>query len=183
MTRNGLLQLNNGGNPVAYTGSYLQFADDKTRSPSTSTRVNAVLVAGITPSREGQSYGGLHNFPRFLENWSDLFFQGSFIQLNFSTYATAPYDQEAWEVGQIPTTLREMLKYYTPPTRRWGFDVGLLLSPPGIVAQRFRQMTPNTNEVYRELAQDDPYVCLLRKQLDTDLSNCNESQLSSGPPS
>jgi hypothetical protein len=41
---------------------------------ATSTDYNAVLVMGDTPSRPyttggGENNGGLHNFPRFLENW------------------------------------------------------------------------------------------------------------------
>jgi hypothetical protein len=172
ISRNGLLQVNSGGVQSDYAGGYLAFSAGKSLGNSLSTRINAFLVSGITPSRQGQPYGGLHNFLRLLENWSDLFFQGSFIQLKFSTYATAPYDQDAWEVEQMPSTTKEWISYYQPPARRWGFDVGLLLAPPGVVSQRFRELTPNTSEVYRELSQDDPYICLLRKQLDSDLSGC-----------
>jgi hypothetical protein len=171
--RNGLVRVNNA--TTSYSGNYVAFTANtgKARSwSSTGTaQVNAVLISGLIPSRTQQAYGGLHNFPRFLENWSLLNFQGSFIQLSFSTYGTAPFDQDAWEPGANPTSTT-VINYYSPPTRRWGFDTALLLAPPGVVSQRFRQLTPNTNEVYRELSKDDPYVCLLRKQLDNDLSGC-----------
>ena len=63
------------------------------------TQVNAILVSGIVPSRAGQSYGGFHNFPRLLEHWDgkDLYISGAFVQFNFSTSATAPFDQDSWE--------------------------------------------------------------------------------------
>ncbi|MEG5173551.1 hormogonium polysaccharide biosynthesis protein HpsA [Microcoleus sp. B3-D7] len=57
--------------------------------------------------------------------------------------------------GQIP--------YFTPPTRNWGFDVGLLSQPPDLFTQRFT--TPSTNtqpaEYFREVGRDDPWVTTL----------------------
>jgi hypothetical protein len=172
--RNGLVMVSNGGatpTAIPYANGYLQFSDGKTRGSAGTSRVNAIFVSGLIPSQAQQGYGGLHNFPRFLENWGTLFYQGSFMQLSFSSYATGPFDQDAWEPGQTAQSA-EYLNYYGAPTRRWGFDTALLLSPPGVVSQRFRQLTPNNNEVYRELAKDDPYVCLLRKRLDSDTSDC-----------
>jgi hypothetical protein len=64
------------------------------------TRFNLVAVAGDTPSRNGESNGGLHNFIRFLESWSKdsnnnnripVTISGSFIQSKHSAYATAPF--------------------------------------------------------------------------------------------
>ena len=61
-------------------------------------RMNATIISGLVPSRNRQGYGGLHNFPRFLENWNgNLFIQGAFLQLNFSTSGTGPFDLDAWE--------------------------------------------------------------------------------------
>jgi hypothetical protein len=128
------------------------------------TRVNTIIVSGLTPSRPGSSYGGLHNFPRFLENWgSDLFISGSFIQLNFSTYATGLFDQEklAWEPGGSGQS-GEQLPFYSPPNRRWGYDVALQYNPPGPVAKRFVSEGTPRSEFYRELPIDDPYIRQLR---------------------
>jgi len=132
-------------------------------------QINTILISGLVPSRGGQSYGGLHNFPRFLEDWDNatraLFFSGAFLQLNFSTYATAPFDQEQWEPG-LPAPVagsgaNEWLAYYGAPPRRWGFDVGLKYAPPGPVAERFRSPEPTRSEFYSEPPADDPYIELL----------------------
>ncbi|NEQ42831.1 MAG: hypothetical protein F6K00_04405 [Leptolyngbya sp. SIOISBB] len=130
-------------------------------APAGGNYVNATFVSGIVPERPNESYGGLHNYPRFLEDWfvdpQPLFISGSFIQLNFSTSATAPYDQEAWEPGFTPTG-NEWVFYYLAPNRRWGFDVGLLYNPPAPAARRFSQLGRSRSEYYRELPVDDPYV-------------------------
>ncbi|MEM9817764.1 MAG: hormogonium polysaccharide biosynthesis protein HpsA [Cyanobacteria bacterium P01_D01_bin.6] len=133
--------------------------------PAQTTYVNATFVGGITPERPNDSYGGLHNYPRFLQNWrdsnADLFINGAFIQLNFSTSATGPYDQDAWEPGTA-TVADEWFYHYLAPERRWGFDVGLLFNPPGPAARRFSQLGRARSEYYRELPSDDPYVNNLR---------------------
>lgn len=148
-------------------------------------RVNSIIVGGLVPSRLGQSYGGLHNFPRFLENWGgdDLHISGSIIQLNFSTYATAPFDSEklAWEPGGSGQT-GEQLPFYSPPNRRWGYDVALQYNPPGPVAERFVSQGTPRSEFYRELPIDDPYVKQLRcaanpkasgETIDLNATDCN----------
>jgi hypothetical protein len=67
---------------------------------------NAVFIMGDSPSRPpGESGGGLHNFPRFLEAWEDTHptnddaatkatqdIKGSFIQFKKSAFATAPFE-------------------------------------------------------------------------------------------
>ncbi|MDB9527761.1 hormogonium polysaccharide biosynthesis protein HpsA [Oscillatoria sp. CS-180] len=129
---------------------------------ATPTYVNAVFVSGIVPERPNQSYGGLHNYPRFLEDWSgqELFISGSFIQLSFSTSATGPFDQDAWEPDDatIPGDVGEYYYHYQPPNRRWGFDVGLLYVPPAPAARRFNQIGQERSEYYREVPSDDPYT-------------------------
>jgi hypothetical protein len=138
-------------------------------------QMNMITVSGIVPSREGQSYGGLHNFPRFIENWggenSPFYISGAFLQLNFSTYATAPFDQEQWEPGQplpLPgANANEWIRYYSPPGRRWGFDVAMLYAAPGPVAQRFRSPDPTRSEFYSEPPANDPYIELLAKCANT----------------
>jgi hypothetical protein len=123
------------------------------------TRVNAIIISGLTPSRPNQSYGGLHNFPRFIENWGNqaLYIGGSFLQLNFSNHATAPFDQESFEVG-APAQSAEVIPYYSPPVRRWGYDVGLQYAPAGPIASRFVTTKSIRDEFYTEPAANDPYI-------------------------
>jgi hypothetical protein len=127
----------------------------------TATRVNSIIVSGITPSRLNQSYGGLHNFPRFLEDWgngdTNLFINGSFLQLSFNNYATGPFEQEALEPGQA-TSSSQNIPQYQPPARLWGYDVGLQFSPAGPAASRFVTASSTRNEFYNEPPVSDPYV-------------------------
>jgi hypothetical protein len=127
------------------------------------TYVNALFVSGIVPKRIQQSYGGLHNYPRFQEDWQniDLHIAGAFIQLNFSTAATGPFDQDSWEEGDNPSG-NEFIGYYWAPNRRWGYDVGLLYLPPAPAARRFVSIGAARSEYYRELAADDDYILNLR---------------------
>ena len=126
------------------------------------TRVNSIVVSGIVPSRTDQSYGGLHNFPRFLEDWGSrpLNFAGSFLQLSFSNYGTAPFELEAWEIGQDVESVQN-LNYYQAPKRLWGYDVGLQLSPAGPAATRFVTSSKNRSEFYNEPPVNDPYINML----------------------
>lgn len=131
-------------------------------------RVNATIISGIVPSREKQSYGGLHNFPRFVQSWKDggddtsLFMQGAFLQLNFSTASTAPFSIVAWEPGEFSNKTKDIIPYYRPPARAWGYDVALQYAPAGPIAQRFVTLEKPRSEHYRELPIDDPYVVGLR---------------------
>lgn len=86
-----------------------------------STTVNAAFLAGIVPSNGSRYSGGVENFPRFLENWSnDVFtYNGSMVVMYPSQYATTP-----WGDGDV----------YSPPTRRWAFDLNFMDAtklPPG----------------------------------------------------
>lgn len=159
------------GNPLRatnsdYTGDYYTFAENKSLTLALAdTRVNAIIISGLVPSRPGQSYGGLHNFPRFLESWRTqdgadipLFLSGSLLQLSFSGQATGPYDQDAWEVGGTPSSTAENITYYTPPLRRWGYDVGLQYAPAGPIAQRFVTVKSIRSEFYSEPPANDPYI-------------------------
>ena len=119
------------------------------------------MLQGLVPSRAKQAYGGLHNFPRFNENWGTLYITGSMIQLNFSNYATAPFDQDAWEPAQVPQDA-EQIKFYGAPTRLWGYDPALQYAIAGPVSRRFVTPGNRRSEFYRELASDDAYVTSLR---------------------
>jgi len=56
------------------------------------------------------------------------------------------------------------LPYFSPPTRNWGFDVGLLSQPPDLFTQKFT--TPSTRtqaaEYFREVGRSDEWVKTLR---------------------
>jgi len=134
----------------------------------------------------GDFNGGLQNLPRFLESWnaggSTTNIQGSFIQLNRSAFSTAPYQpilpgpviSSVFQLqggGPLPPPLditnryniqtgAGLLPYFSPPTRNWGYDVGLLSQPPDLFTQKFT--TPSTRtqpaEYFREVPRNDNWV-------------------------
>lgn len=66
--------------------------------------------AGNSPSGESRLSGGMHNFPRFLEDWPARWnFVGSLIPLYHSVQAVGPYNAES--------------SIYGPPIRNWAFDI------------------------------------------------------------
>jgi hypothetical protein len=155
--------------PIAYSAggrnlAYLNPGSSKYSDSSDEMRVNAIVVSGISPSRPSQSFGGLHNFPRFLESWSNrrLIFAGSFLQLNFSNYATGPFEQQGLEYG-APALGGEPINYYVPPNRLWGYDVGLQFAPAGPAAARFVTASTVRSEFYYEPPRDDAYIYTLCK--------------------
>jgi hypothetical protein len=78
------------------------------------TSVNFAMLAGVTSSVAGSTYsGGLENFQRFHENWSNVIerYRGSYVNLYNSQIATAP-----WGANNV----------YSPPTRHWDFDQSFL---------------------------------------------------------
>ena len=68
-------------------------------------------AGNISPNDERRLSGGLHNYPRFLENWGNQRwnFAGSLIPLYRSTQAVGPYQAD----GAI----------YGAPIRNWAFDI------------------------------------------------------------
>ncbi|MGB3757697.1 MAG: hormogonium polysaccharide biosynthesis protein HpsA [Rivularia sp. (in: cyanobacteria)] len=157
-------------------------AKDKERSwlqQATTTTTNLVIVGGDTPADEEETNGGLENFVRYLEKWADPndpetkdikhSLSGSLIQYKRSAYATAPWQvlreeprslfgsdyNQAYKTdvsgGETP--------FYTPPSRQWGFDVGLLSQLPDLFAQTFTlPPTREPNEFFREVNRDDKWV-------------------------
>ena len=129
------------------------------------TRINAFMISGVVPMRSNQSYGGLHNFPRFISQWVSANFStqralniaGAFFQLNYSNYSTGPFDQDAFETHQ-DASVTTFIPYYYPPQRLWGYDVGLQYAPAGPIAQRFIAASALRSEFYSEPAADDPYM-------------------------
>ncbi|NEQ98363.1 MAG: hypothetical protein F6K30_16865 [Cyanothece sp. SIO2G6] len=168
--------ISRNGNPVIADGreyskaeysnnDFYRFRDGKPLINEATQRVNAIIISGLVPSRKDQSYGGLHNFPRFISKWPTLHIAGSLLQLNFSNYATAPFDQDAWETDENANGSREDIEYYSPPNRRWGYDVGLQYVPAGPIAQRFVSVQHIRSEFYSEPAANDPYMVNLCRQI------------------
>ena len=107
------------------------------RTARTAT-VNAAILAGhsATPcdyARAGCSApaygGGLENFPRFLENWTNVIFRytGSLVSLYVNQYSTGLWGNST-NVGFGNNA------YYNPPNRQWAFDVNFRFPerlPPG----------------------------------------------------
>jgi hypothetical protein len=77
---------------------------------ATSDTVNAAFLTGNVPSNGTYYSGGVENFPRLLENWSNQTFtyNGSMVAMFASQIANAPWPG----TGSV----------YNPPTRKWGFD-------------------------------------------------------------
>jgi hypothetical protein len=112
-----------GNNRIADAGST---TDDTAIAIGSETSVRAGVIAGTTMSAMVGSTapswivawlnGGVHNFPHFLETWSNINreerwnYVGSFIMLYNSQQALAP-----WSVT-------DSIVYY-PPIRNWAFDI------------------------------------------------------------
>ena len=86
------------------------------------TTVNTAILAGDVPSNyyPGYASGGAHNFPRFLEDWSNVNFTyfGSLVEaFNSATFIGK------WQTAHV----------YNWPNRPWSFDTNLLDNlPPGV---------------------------------------------------
>jgi hypothetical protein len=89
---------------------------------ASNTTVNAAFLAGIVASNGSYYSGGVENFPRFLEDWSNRTFtyNGSMVVMFPSQFATGFWG------GNNNT--------YSPPSRNWAFDLNFMDAtklPPG----------------------------------------------------
>ena len=95
--------------------------------------MSSLKVAGVPNGGGGDAdlCGGVHNFPRFLENWGDrLNYCGSMIDLFNSRQHNGAH--------------KDGSNTYSPPTRNWVFDSTFLDAtrlPPGTPFFQFVQMT------------------------------------------
>jgi hypothetical protein len=130
--------------------------------------------------------------------------RGSFIQLGRSAFSTAPYQPilpAGYVLGSItslfdrltpapPTTLTPTVQttyniatgggripFFSPPTRNWGYDVGLLSQSPDLFTQKLTT-PPSTNqppEFFREVPRSDRWVktlmCGVKADAPTQLAN------------
>ena len=138
-------------NPEGGGGATIRRADANLPGLGQETSVRAAIVAGNNLSamagvpdainaEESRLNGGMHNFPRFLENWGSpqrrWNYVGSICPLYHSTQALGPY-------STVNATI------YSPPIRNWAFDTSFRdpsRLPPGtplfqyIEATGFRQV-------------------------------------------
>jgi hypothetical protein len=180
------------------------------------TTFNLIVGAGDTPSRalnatSGDFNGGLQNLPRFLESWNNgglaTNIRGSFIQQNRSAFSTAPYQPILplapsvlpslfqLQPNSPPLTITNtyntdagagLIPYFSPPSRNWGYDVGLLSQPPDLFTQRFTTPSKNTQpaEYFREVSRDDRWVkTLICGRVAPDQPNANQTATSIIPRS
>jgi hypothetical protein len=84
---------------------------------ATNTTINAAFLSGNVPTSGGVYSGGVENFPRFHEDWSNgvtFTYYGSMVQLFQSKQATGTWPNAS----------------YNPPTRQWYFDTNFMQNPP-----------------------------------------------------
>jgi hypothetical protein len=110
---------------------------DLTARQASRTTVNAGIITGIVPTRDGFYSGGVENCVRLLEDWRDtkLTFNGSLVVLFESLAANTP-----WGAND---------EVYDPPVRDWAWDVNFATEskiPPG---------TPQLRTVFRSLFSAD----------------------------
>lgn len=132
------------------SGNSLRIADVNVPNTTQETSIRAGFIAGTNMSAlagtpdagnggESRLSGGMHNFPRFLEDWSNKRWNyvGSLCPLYYSTQALGPYDS--------------VIQIYSPPIRNWAFDTSFRdpsRLPPGtpmfqyIESTGFRQVVP-----------------------------------------
>jgi len=149
---------------------------------SNGTTFNAVFAAGDTPARSTEDNGGMQNFVRFLEDWNwdsttpkESFnypaaykarINGGFYQVKNSSYATGPFLGFLLPKGNYDFTHTYASNvnnakgpYYQPPTRQWGYDVGLLAQSPDWFTQKLvKPPDAKPDEFFREVGKDDPWV-------------------------
>jgi hypothetical protein len=87
------------------------------------TTLRVQILAGWTPTTNtsGRFSGGLHNFPRFVEDWDNVVLE---IRGSLVVGWAAVYNQAPWSLGSV----------YDAPERDWGFDRHLekiVNQPPG----------------------------------------------------
>ena len=80
--------------------------------PGSFTEYSFAMLCGLVPTGKNgvtQTSGGLHNFPRFLENWGGIEcrIRGAMVALFECRVGTEPWN----------------LRVYSPPLRIWGFNL------------------------------------------------------------
>jgi Tfp pilus assembly protein PilX len=106
-----------------YPDDFSKRSADRSPTVAQETSVRAAIIAGNnlsalsgnpdagnSASGESRLCGGMHNFPRFLEDWNARWnFVGSLIPLYRSTQGVGQYNADS--------------SIYSPPIRNWAFDI------------------------------------------------------------
>jgi hypothetical protein len=89
------------------TSAYKNYASDRLNA-SGSVEIASAFITGIVSTTNSGFSGGVHNLPRFIENWGSnaVAIRGSLVSLYASNVATGKWAQ----------------RYYSAPKRIWGFD-------------------------------------------------------------
>ncbi|MFM6154611.1 MAG: hypothetical protein ACKPE3_16715, partial [Sphaerospermopsis kisseleviana] len=136
-----------------------------------------IFAMGDSPGRSNgnnsEDNGGLHNFPRFMENWSPsgshrrARINGSFMQIKKSAYATSPFATALSNTSNLLYSINLVgaagtngtASSYLPPIRQWGYDVALLSQSPDQFASKLVLTPPDLpDEYFREVGRDDRWV-------------------------
>jgi len=101
----------------AWNDTTVNTGTSSTVTAATRTTVNSAIMTGNVATTSAAYSGGAENFPRFLENWSNVEFTywGSMVQMFQSLQATEPWGRS---------------NVYSAPRRRWNFDGRLVNNPP-----------------------------------------------------
>ena len=94
-----------------------------TYTVATPTTVNAAFLSGIDTTVPAWSYnGGLQNYPRFHENWTNVAFtyRGSFVSLGNSVHVTGI--QACGYVTNTTQAACGATTRYAAPNRNWDYD-------------------------------------------------------------
>lgn len=100
--------------PLPYQGTSTSGATASTRDykfAPTETEISACLLTGIVETNSHQHSGGVHNYPRLLENWAGtgLYIRGSMVAMFTSEVATEPWS----------------IRIYSGAGRYWGLHENL----------------------------------------------------------
>lgn len=106
-----------------------QWQDGQSNTPTSSVTVNTAFIAGVDTTTNRNYNGGLENYPRLIENWSnvDLNITGSFVEMWNTQIAHG-----AWNTGG----------YSPPKNRNWTYNTNFLtgqvppFTPRAVEAQR-----------------------------------------------
>jgi hypothetical protein len=144
------------GQPMAGSGQNIGNPNASTNLQGQGQNANDINLAGGGPiANDYNTQGGLHNFPRFSEDWGgnvdharNFNYNGSFIFQFFSHNANGQ-----WLIGGFPIGGRDMSLYQPPNPRNWNFDVGFTRAngiPPGTPRLGFFK-----NGTYRQVFVED----------------------------
>lgn len=100
--------------------------------PAANTEINAAFIASVDNTAAGNYNGGLENYPRFHENWSNftLTYRGSFVSLGAPRFVTGPWCGTGGScdittgtcTGGTSGSNNGRCNVYNPPTRNWDYD-------------------------------------------------------------